>query len=147
MNSASGDLAATGHRGFKGREAGLHPGVDGIAHDATGVHVLDGTQIQLALAGCVLGDVRQPQPVRPGCGEVPPHQIIMNRRPGLGVLPAAPALAEGTPPAVVPADPPGGPLSHRLTGGQGLVEKEAVTELGIVAMRVEQGVGPVCGTR
>ncbi|MEL5956870.1 hypothetical protein AADR41_19200 [Streptomyces sp. CLV115] len=54
------------------------------------------------------------------------------------------ALSEGTPPAVVPADPPGGPLGHRLTGGPGLVKKEAVAELGIVAMRVEQGVGPVC---
>src|SRR3954454_9244796 len=67
-----------------------------------------------------------------------------DRRPSLGVLPTAPALPEGTPPAVVPADPPGGPLSHRLTGDSGLVEKEAVTEFGIVAMRVEQGVGPVC---
>ncbi|GAA2963953.1 hypothetical protein GCM10010518_58200 [Kitasatospora cinereorecta] len=80
----------------------------------------------------------------PAAVEVAPDPVVVDRRSGLGVLPAAPALAEGTPPAVVPADPPGGPLSHRLTGGPGLVEKEAVTELGIVAMRVEQGVGPVC---
>ena len=31
-----------------------------VAHDAAGAHVLDGTRIPLALAGCVLGDVREP---------------------------------------------------------------------------------------
>ncbi|MFE3776490.1 hypothetical protein ACFXPG_44890, partial [Streptomyces sp. NPDC059122] len=69
---------------------------------------------------------------------------IVDRWPGFGVLPAAPALAEGTPPAVVPADPPGRPLGHRLTGGVGLVEEEAVSELRVVAVSVEQGVRPVC---
>jgi hypothetical protein len=68
----------------------------------------------------------------------------MDRRPGLGVLAPAPALAERAPPAVVPADPPGGPLGHRLTGDARFVEEEPVAELGIVAMRVEQRVGPVC---
>jgi hypothetical protein len=33
---------------------------------------------------------------------------------------------------------------HCLADGAGLVEKDAVPELGIVAVRVEQGVGPVC---
>lgn len=146
MNDASGDLTATGHRGFKGshREAGLHPGIDGVAHDAAREGVLDGAQIQLALAGGVLGDVCEPQPVRPVGGDIALDPVIVDRRPGLGVLAAAPSPAERTPPAVVPADPPGGPLGHRLTSGTGLVEEEPVAELGIVAVRVEQRVGPVC---
>jgi hypothetical protein len=70
--------AAAGDSGLQGshREGRLHPGVDGIAHEAAGVDVLDRAQIQLALAGRVLGDVREPQPVRPVRGEVPPQVVV-----------------------------------------------------------------------
>ncbi len=66
------------------------------------------------------------------------------RLPGLGVLAAALSLADDAPPAVFPADPPGGPLSHRLACGTGLVEQEPVPELGIVTVCVGQRVDPVC---
>ncbi|MFF9105141.1 hypothetical protein ACF1AU_31770 [Streptomyces rubrogriseus] len=137
---------AAGDGGFQPghREAALHPGVDVIAHDAAVVHVLDGAQIQLAVAGRVLGDARQPQPVGPS-----PVKFRRTRSSWIGgralaFFPRPLRLPEGTPPPVVPAEPPGGQLGHRLTSGAGLVEKEAVPELGIVTVRVEQGVGPVC---
>lgn len=131
MHNAPGHLATAGDGGFQRvhREAGLHPRVDGIAHDAAGEHVLDRAQVQLALAGGVLGDVREPQQVRPVGGEVAPHPVIVDRWPGFGVLAAAPGLAEDAPPAVVPADPPGGPLGHRLTVGAGALTQGRVVSL------------------
>jgi hypothetical protein len=49
---------------------GLHPRVDGVAHDLVGVAVLDRTQVQLPLGGGVLGDIGQPLDVRGRGGEV-----------------------------------------------------------------------------
>ena len=94
------------------REAGLHPGVDGVAHDPVGVHVLDRAQVELALTGLVFGDVGQPQLVWRLGGEVALDQVVVDRRTGLAVLAAL--LAERAPPAVAGADPPCGPLGHRL---------------------------------
>ena len=45
-------------------QPGLHPRVDGVADDPVGEDVLDRAEVELALAGAVLGDVGQPQPVR-----------------------------------------------------------------------------------
>ena len=45
-------------------QLGGHPGGDGVADDPVGAGVLDRAQVELALAGGVLGDVGQPQPVR-----------------------------------------------------------------------------------
>lgn len=70
------------------------------------------------LASRVVGDVREPRPVRPAGGEVPPHRAVVDRWPGFGVPAAAPSPAEGAPPAVVPADPPGGPPGRRLTAAR-----------------------------
>jgi hypothetical protein len=66
VQAAACDLVAAGDRVVEGgdHEASLHPPVDGPADDPVRVHVLDGAQIELALAGGVLGDVREPQPVR-----------------------------------------------------------------------------------
>ncbi len=115
-----------------------------MAHDASECTSFTAHRYNLALAGGMLGDVRQPQPVRPVGGEVAPHPVIVDRRAGLGVLAPASALAERAPPAVVPADPPGGPFGHRLISGMASSRKEAVAELGVVAVSVEQGVGSVC---
>ncbi|MEY9997361.1 hypothetical protein ABIE67_009480 [Streptomyces sp. V4I8] len=96
---------------------------------------------------CRVGDVSEPQPVRGVGGEDAPHSIVVDRRPGLGVLAATASLSKRAPPAVVPADPPGGPLGHHLARGAGLVDKEAVAELRVVAVSVEQCIGPVCLAR
>ncbi|MGF3140946.1 hypothetical protein [Streptomyces diastaticus] len=91
----------------------------------------------------MFGDVGQPQPVRRRGGEVPPAPIVVDGRARLGVLAAAFAFPEHAPPAVVAADSPSGPLGHHLASGPGLVNEEAVAELGIVAVGLEHGVGPV----
>jgi len=41
------------------------------------------------------------------------------------------------------ADRPGGPASHRLSVRGGFIDQEPVTELRVVAVGVEQRVGPV----
>ena len=84
MDHAPGHLLAAaagdGHlQGAEGEVAG-HPRVDRIAHDPAGPDVLDRAQVQLPLAGGVLGDVGQPHHVRAGCGEVPLDQVIVHRR-------------------------------------------------------------------
>ena len=61
----------------------------------------------------------------------------MNRRPWLLAVLAA-LLAERRPPAALRADPPRGPLRHRLTGYACLVDQEPVPELGVVAVGIEQ---------
>lgn len=43
---------------------------DGPAHDAAGVGVEHGAAVDLALSGGVLGDVGDPELVRPGAGEL-----------------------------------------------------------------------------
>ena len=62
---------------------------------------------------------------------------------GPRLLPPALLLAERAPPPVVAADPPRGALSHRRSGAAGLAGEEAVPELRVILVRVEQGIGPV----
>jgi Protein of unknown function (DUF2699). len=144
VNHASGDVTAPGDRIIEGidGQSGLHPGVDRIAHDAVGVHVLDRTEVDLPLARPMLGDVRQPQLVGGGRSEVALHEIVVNGRPGLRALAAA-LLAERRPPAVIPADRPRRPLRHRLACRTGFVDEEPVTELGVVAVGVKERIGAV----
>jgi hypothetical protein len=123
-------------------QLGLHPRVDRVADDPVGVDVLDRAEVELALAGAVLGDVGQPQLVRSTGGEVALDQVVVDRRAGLLALPAL-LLAEGAPPAVVRTDPPRRPLRHQHAGVAGLVDQKPVTELRVVAVGVEQRVGPV----
>src|SRR5665647_400095 len=61
-------VTAAGHRGVQGvhGELGLHPVADRVPDDPVGEHVLDRAAVDLALVGAVLGDVREPQPVRGG---------------------------------------------------------------------------------
>ncbi|SDP63285.1 hypothetical protein SAMN04487914_1225 [Arthrobacter sp. ok909] len=60
----------------------FHPGIDGVAHDPVGIDVFDGAQVELALIGPVLGDVRQPQLIGRCRGEVPFDVVIVQRRAG-----------------------------------------------------------------
>lgn len=77
-------------------------------------------------------------------GEVAPHLIDMDRRPGLHVFVTAFALAEHAPPAACPGRSTrrsAQPLTHRSPGPR---LGGAMAELGIVVVSVEQGVGLVC---
>ncbi len=58
----------------------LHSVADGVPHDPVRVHVLDRAQVDLALVGSVLGDVRQPQRVRRAGGEVAVDQVVVRGR-------------------------------------------------------------------
>ena len=145
MYDASGDVVAAGHGVLErtDRQTGLHPGVYGVADDPVGEDVLDRAEVQLALAGLVLGDVRQPQFIRADGGEVPTDQIIVDWRTWLLALPAGLALAECAPPAVVSTDPPRSPIRHRLANLAGLVGQQPVSELRVIPVGVEERVGAI----
>ena len=119
-------------------EPSFHSLADRVADDPARVDILDRAEVELALSGGVLGDVGQPKPVRGACGEVATDEIVVRRR--ARQRPLTLLLAEHAEPAVVRADPPGGTVSHRLARGARLVGKQAVAELGIIAVRVEQRV-------
>jgi len=82
-------------------QRGLHPRVHRVPDDPAGIDVLHPAEIELALGRGVLGDVGQPQLVRRRGGEIPLHQIIVNRRPGSAVQ--APVPGEHRSDAVIPA--------------------------------------------
>ena len=103
---------------------------------------MDRAQVELSFTCLVFGNVGQPQRVWLNGGEVAADQIVMDRRAGLAVL-AALFLAEGAPLPVGRADPPSGPLSHRRPGIPGCLDQVAVAEFRVVAVGVEQGVGPM----
>lgn len=124
-----------------GGQSRLHLGVDAVADDAVGERVFDRTEVELAFAGAVLGDIAEPQLIWCIGGELPADQIVVHRWTGLAVLTAF-ALAERTPAAVVRTDPPGG-ARHRLTSLAGLIDQEAIAELRIISVSIEQGVGAV----
>lgn len=63
------------------REVGGHPVGDGVADDPVGEQVLVRAAVDLALAGGVLSDVCDPDPVRLTCREVALDVIVMDRRP------------------------------------------------------------------
>ena len=144
MDDAAGDIAAVGYRVGQGLggQPRLHAGVDAVADDAAGELVLDRAQVELAFAGAVFGDIGQPQCIWRWGGEDPADQIVVDRRAGLAVLSAL-ALAEGTPPLVLRADPPCRALGHRLPGLSGFLEQVAVSEVGVIFVGVERGVGPM----
>lgn len=100
VNHTTGNVTAAGDGVVEGGdgEAGLHPTVDGVAHDPVGVHVLERAQVQLALTSPVLGDVTDPQLVRVLCGELVPGpallisdgaQVVVDRRTRLLAVAAA----------------------------------------------------------
>jgi hypothetical protein len=141
---AAGDLTAAcdGHLDGGDHEAGLHAAVDGPADDPVREAVLDGAEVELPLAGAVLGDVGEPQVVRAIRGEVAADELVVRGRARLALLRFL-GLAK--------ADHQ--PLSRQIrhtvrsdlvAGGPDLLGEEPVAELGIIAMRVEHGVGEMC---
>jgi hypothetical protein len=71
VQNAPVDVPTPGHGIVQGGhgQAGLHPRIDGVAHDPVAEGALDRAEVELAFAGGVLGDVGEPQPVRAGRGE------------------------------------------------------------------------------
>ena len=104
--------------------------------------VLDGAGVELAFARRRHGDVGQPQRVWARSAEVPLDQIVVDRRPwGLGV--AATPHRGRRPDAVLPAQPVDPSFARLVASSLKLVGDEAITELGIVGMDVDDGVGQV----
>ena len=125
------------------REAGLHPGIHGVVHDPPAERVLDRAEIELSLISSVFRDVGEPQLVEIIRGEVSLHEVFANGRAGALAVPPS-FLPEDRPPLVVSADPPRGPLTHCLAGRVGFCDQEPGSELGVIAVGIEQGVRAVC---
>ena len=87
----------------------------------------------------MLGQVRQPDPIRAICAELAPHEIIVGRS-GRLAAPTGLGLAEHAPPAVLGADPPDRPLAGGEAGVADLIGQEPVPELRVVAVGVEDRV-------
>ena len=99
----------------------------------------------------MLGDIGQPELVRSGSCELVSFaavlvdddaEVVVNGGAGLLAILAA-LLPEHGPPAVRRRDPPCCPVRHRLALVAGFVGKEAIPELRVVAVGVEQGVRPI----
>ena len=62
VQDAPVDVFTPGHGVVQGGhgQAGLHPLVDGVAHDPVAEDVLDRAEVQLPFTGGVVGDVREP---------------------------------------------------------------------------------------
>ena len=70
------------------RQRRWHPRTDRVADDALGEHVLDEAGVELSFRGLVLGDVGDPELVRPGRREVPLDEVVMDRGSGTTVEPS-----------------------------------------------------------
>ena len=68
------------------RQPRLHPGIDAVADDAVGEHVLDHAQIDLSLIGEMLSNISQPQHVWRLSGEITFDEVVVRRRPRFAVL-------------------------------------------------------------
>src|SRR5437763_12389035 len=88
MQNAAGNLTATrdGHLDRGEHEAGFHAAVDRPADDPIREDVLDRAEVELAFVGAVLGDVREPQPVRCVRVELATDEVVMRGRSALGPL-------------------------------------------------------------
>lgn len=84
----------------------------------------------------MLGQVRDPDPVRCVRDEPAADEVVMRGGAGLGTL-AALGLAEHRPPLLVSADPPHHPVRHHVAGVADFIGEEPVSELRVVAVRVE----------
>jgi hypothetical protein len=117
--------AATGtdHAGVQGAEREVGAKVVGHrpSHDAAGVVVKDRGQVQPPLPGADVRDVRDPQLVRVGRGEVAPHQV---REQSQGVADGGPSI-----PSRVAADEAG--EAHQPRDALATVPRAARPQLGL----------------
>lgn len=63
-------------------QAGLHPRADGVAHDPLAQDVLDRAEIQLPFSREMLGNVGEPELVRPVGSEIAAGEVVMHGRSG-----------------------------------------------------------------
>jgi hypothetical protein len=90
------------------REPGLHPRADRIDDDPTGEHVFDRAEIQRPRTGVVLGDMSEPQPVRPVRSELVTFPPVLVDDDAVSVIDSRPRRspyytafpAEHAPPAI-----------------------------------------------
>jgi hypothetical protein len=101
---------------------------------------LDRAEEELALPGPVIGDVGEPEQVGDVGLELTVHQILVRGRPGRPLL-ALDLLAESAEPVVVRADPPHRAVARRQPLLAGRITEEAITELRVLLVGVEQSVG------
>ena len=120
---------------------GLHPRVHRVADDPGGIDVLDRAQLELPLGSGVLRDVGQPELVWRLGGEVPLHQVIVDRWSRLPVQTTF--LRKHRPDAVVPAQTLHPVLSRRDALLRKLIGDEPVPERRIVGMDVQRRVDQV----
>ena len=99
----------------------------------------------------MFGDVGQPEPVRAIGGELMPDapglvhdraKVVVDWRACLLAVPAA-LLSERAPPAVVAADPPRRPISHRLSGVASFIGQQPMPEFRVILVSIEQRVGAI----
>ena len=81
----AGSRRATALRSAATASAAVIRSIHGVADDPVGADVFDRAEVELALAGGVLGDVGQPQPFGAVGGEVPLDEVVVHRRAGLAV--------------------------------------------------------------
>ena len=93
--SSAGALMLDGHHQRRGRQLRPQVVAHRPSHDFARVQVHDGGDIQPALACCDVGQIRQPDLVRLGCGcELPVQQVGGNRE-GVAAVGGLHALAPG----------------------------------------------------
>ncbi len=144
VDDAAGDVTAPGD-GVVERpdgELGGHAVADGVADDPVRPSVFDRAEIDLPLGRWVLGDVGEPDLVRPPGQEGAVQAVVVNGWAGLLAV-AATLLAKARPPPVLGADLPDRPLSDVEPGGSDLVDEEPIPVLRVVVMSGQDRVGQV----
>lgn len=91
----------------------------------------------------MLGDVGEPDLVRPRRGEHALYPVIVHRRPGTALALPAPALADLGGDALLRTQPPHAPLAGDMPVRGELVREEAIPERGIVVVGVAERVDQV----
>ena len=138
MHDHPGGPASVGHCHLErvDGDPGLHPRVDRVADDPVGEHVLDRAQVDLALAGAVLGDVGQPQRVGALGAELPVDQVVVDGR--AGFLVAGLARGDRRVEAGDPAQPPDSALRECVPELGDVIGQDAVAALRVIIVELMQ---------
>ncbi len=137
--STTGDGLAQGRDG----KGSGHPVRGRVPDDPSSADVFDAADVELALSSGMLGKVREPDPVPCQRGEVPPHEVVVNRR--TRTLAGTPSALgrRGRPDAVLRAKTPDPSFGCDMPSALELIGDEAMSELGVVGMHVPDGVHQV----